>query len=605
MFPKFNKLFTESDITKLVRIVAFSVLIGIISGFAAIIFYFLIQFFSHFLLVEFCGYQFEPTYGEADIFHSATLHSLNRFRLLIIPAIGGLLSGFIVFKFAPEAQGHGTDSIIKSIHKREIRFDWKVPFIKALASAITIGSGGSAGREGPIAQIGGTLSGILANKLKLSEKEIRIACCCGMGAGVGAIFKTPLAGAIFGIEVLYRTSDMEYEALVPSIISSITSYSIFAIFFGFKPLFLPSEIIGFTDPTILIFYLVLGIMCAFFGALYVKSFQTTVRLFKKINIPRYLKPALGGLLAGVIAFFLPQMISTDYGQIQKMLTIPMPLSLLFLFIILKIAATSFTVGSGGSGGLFGPAIFIGASVGTFAGTLFHQLFPTFIHTTGDFTIVGMAGFFAGIARTPISTLLMVSDLTGNYSLFVPTMLVCITTFIFNRNITIYESQVFSRFDSEAHKSEYQTTMIESTKVEEIMVREIVSLKEDTTFKKLLEFIPKTPYNSFPIISLNEDFVGIITFNNIKDVVFEEGLENIIVARELINDELKVLNPDNTLLEAINIFSMFDIDMIAVLDKVNSKKIVGILTRNDVMKAYNDIINNYYQNLKTIKGSILL
>ncbi len=601
MFGKFLK---DINISNLGRVITFSILVGIIAGLGAIALYLLIQFFTHIAINNFAGYKFAETFGEKSIFHSSPHVHFRRWALLLLPAVGGLFSGFLVFKFAPEAEGHGTDSVIETIHIKNGRFKWQVPLIKAVASGLTIGTGGSGGREGPIAQIGAAMSAILAKTLKLSDREIRIAACCGMGAGIGAIFKSPLAGAIFGIEVLYRTSDMEYEALVPGIISAIVSYSVFAIFFGFKPLFLTYKL-TFTNPMDLFFYAILGLICSVFGWFYVKSFYTTRDFFRNLKISNYLKPPIGGLLTGVICFFIPQMLSTDYGQVQLMLTSTEQFTLLtlFLFIVLKILATSFSIGSGGSGGVFGPAIFAGAAVGTFAGKLFHTIAPTYITQTGSFTIVGMAGFFAGIAHTPISTLIMVSELTGNYDLLVPTMFVCAITFILNRNVTIYEKQVYSRIDSPAHKKEFQFAILEDIKISEVMVTDIKTISENMPFKKIREFIPSTPYTNFPVVDKNGNLVGIISFNKIKDIVFEEGLEDIVVARELIEEELVTLLPEKNLLDAINAFGTTEADMIPILDSNNISKMIGIITRHDVMKAHKQSIQRYFEELEKTKDKI--
>ncbi len=601
MFGKFLK---NINLSNLGRIITFSILVGIIAGLGAITLYILIQFFTHFVLVKFAGYKFAKTFGETSIFHSEGTGHLRRWALLILPAIGGIFSGFLVFKFAPEAEGHGTDSVIETIHHKNGRFKWQVPLIKAVASGITIGTGGSGGREGPIAQIGAAMSAILAKTLKLSDREIRIAACCGMGAGIGAIFKSPLAGAIFGIEVLYRTSDMEYEALVPGIISAIVSYSVFSIFFGFKPLFITYKL-TFTNPLDLFFYAILGIICSVFGWFYVKSFYTTRDFFRNLKISNYLKPPIGGLLTGIVCFFIPQMLGTDYGQVQLMLTSTEHFTLLtlFLFIIFKILATSFSIGSGGSGGVFGPAIFAGAAVGTFAGKLFQTLFPSYITQTGSFTIVGMAGFFAGIAHTPISTLIMVSELTGNYDLLVPTMFVCAISFILNRNVTIYEKQVHSRIDSPAHKKEFQFSILDDIKIADIMVTDVKTIPENMPFKKIKEFIPSTPYTNFPVVGKEGNIIGIISFNKIKDIVFEEGLEDIVLARELIEENLVTLTPDKNLLDAINAFGTTEAEMIPILDKNDSMKMVGIITRNDVMKAHKYSIQKYFEELEKTKETI--
>ncbi len=595
------KFLEKLNITQFARAIIFSCLVGVISGFGAIIFYILLKFVSHYVLVEFCGYHFSPVFGEKELFPLHHHIHFERWKFLIVPAIGGLISGWIVFTYAPEAEGHGTDSVIETIHHKNAKFKLRIPFIKTIASAITIGTGGSGGREGPIAQIGASISAILANYLKLSDYEIRIAACCGMGAGIGAIFKSPLAGAIFGVEVLYRSSDIEYEALVPGIISAIIAYSIFCIFFDFSPMFITPPV-KFTNPMDLFLYTLLAGICSLFGIFYVKSFYGVRDFFRKLRIPDQFKPAIGGILTGILAFIIPQVISLDYGQIQKMF-FDVNYSLMFLFFlaIFKILATSFSIGTGGSGGVFGPAIFMGAAVGTFSGHLFQTIFPHFVHNPICYTIVGMAGFFAGIAHTPISTLLMVSELTGNYNLLVPTMWVCAITFILCRNYTIYEKQVFSRFDSPIHRKEFVMTLLEEMKIKDIMVKNPETIPEGMVFKDILEYIPKTKYTIFPVVNNKGELEGIISFHNIRDIVFEDGLENLVVAKDLIDPKMDVIYPDDNLLEAVEKFGTSELEMLPVVDKNNPKKLLGIITRKDIMKAYDKHAKEYKKAMEEKKS----
>ena len=594
------KFLEKFNLTQVAKIIIFSTIVGIIAGLGAVVFFFLLKLVSHYVLVEFCGYHFAKVFGEKEIFHTTHIPHFRRWTFLLVPTIGGLISGVIIYTFAPEAEGHGTDSVIETIHKKNARFKLNIPFIKTIASAITIGTGGSGGREGPIAQIGASISAIIARYLKLSDYEIRIAACCGMGAGIGAIFKSPLAGAIFGVEVLYRSSDMEYEALVPGIISAIIAYSVFCIFYGFSPMFI-TEPVKFNRPIELIPYTILGLICSIFGIFYVKSFYGVRDLFRKINIPNHFKPAIGGFITGILAYLIPQVISTDYGRIQNMFFEPnYTIWFLFLLIVFKVLATSFSIGTGGSGGVFGPAIFIGAAVGTFSGELFKVLFPHIVTNPTSYIIVGMAGFFAGIAHTPISTLIIVSELTGNYNLLVPTMWVCAITFVLCRNYTIYEMQVFSRFDSPVHRKEYLMSILEEIKVEDIMVKNPETIPENMVFKDILEYIPKTKYTIFPVINNKGELEGIISFHNIRDIVFEEGLENLVVAKDLVDEKTERIYPDNNLAEAIEKFGMSETEMLPVVDKENPKKLLGIITRKDIMKAYDEHVKQHKKMIEEKK-----
>ena len=316
--------------------------VGTVAGIGAIIFFLMLQGCEYMFLDNFVGLRVGETAGEPAFFGHATTE-FKRWLLLIVPALGGLVSGYIVFKFAPEASGHGTDAAIKAIHNKNGSIRWQVPIVKTIASAITIGTGGSGGREGPIAQIGAGFASFFGNFLKLTDREKRILTAAGMGAGIGAIFRSPLAGAIFASEVLYSSSDMEYEALLPSTITSIIAYSIFCSFFGWEPLFGTPDF-EFRNPAELLGYTALGFACAGFGWFYVNTFYRIHDIFHDMKMPNYIKPAIGGLLTGCIGFFIPQALTGSYPQIELAMQNQLGIIFLLLLIFAKIYATSFSTG---------------------------------------------------------------------------------------------------------------------------------------------------------------------------------------------------------------------------------------------------------------------
>ncbi|MCG8607964.1 chloride channel protein, partial [bacterium] len=338
----------------------YSLIIGLVSGAGAILFYYLqvgIEQISIHGLAEYSPPQAGGEGGSTEF-----VLPVNNWWILIIPAIGGLISGLLVYTWAPEAEGHGTDGVIKAFHRERGTIRARVPVIKTLASAVTIGTGGSAGREGPIAQIGAGFGSLLATKLKLSDRDRRIMVVSGMAAGIGSIFRSPIGGAMFAVETLYR-DDMETEGLVPAITSSIIGYTVFASFFGWHTIFTTGEY-TFQNPIELLFYGVFGLLCALLGIFYVKIFYGIhEKVFLPLKIPKYFKPAIGGLLLGVIGFFVPHVLGSGYGWIQKAINGELAIKLMLSAALLKVFATSFSVGSGGSGGIFAPSLFIGAMLG--------------------------------------------------------------------------------------------------------------------------------------------------------------------------------------------------------------------------------------------------
>ncbi|MEM3833382.1 MAG: chloride channel protein [Thermoprotei archaeon] len=440
----------------------YSIIIGIVVGIGTFIFYSLLQLTKAFFLGYFAGFHPVSPAGEHPLF-SFPSTPFRLWVLVLIPAIGGLIVGFIVYSLDPEVEGDGTDAVIDAFHNKGGEIKGRVPIIKAIASAITIGSGGSAGREGPIMQIGGGIASFLASHIKLGERERREMMICGAAAGLGAIFKAPLGGAIFAMEVLYRR-DFEIEAMIPATISSVVSYAVFSSFpnIGWRPIFETHEY-NF-NPYELIFYALLGIASAIFGIFYVRIFYGTRNLFRYLRIPRHIKPAIGGAIVGCIAFligyFLPKekvldgVLGMGYGVVQLTIYEQLPLFVLLLIAILKIFSTSFTVGSGGSGGLFAPSLVIGAMFGGFFGGIFHLFFPTIITQPSAFALVGMAAFFGGIANVPLASMIMVTEMTGSYSLLAPLMISTAIAYALTWRWSIYEKQVRTRIESPAHRKDF-------------------------------------------------------------------------------------------------------------------------------------------------------
>lgn len=440
------------------RALALSAITGAIVGLAAVGFYWLLETAKHLLLEGLGNYTPPLAAGEAHIYgKSGSEGGPVLWILALLPMLGALASALVV-KLAPSAAGHGTDAVILSYHRLFGYIPPKAVPVKAISSALIIGSGGSAGAEGPITQIGAGCGSMLTSLLNLTHTERRTLMAAGMAAGVGALFRSPLAGAIFAAEVLYSGMDLEFEVMVPSMVASAVSYTIFSLFFGWQPLFEMTSV-PFNAPLLLVPFTVLALVVAFGAKFYILVFRHTESFFHRHALPAWVQPSVGGLLTGIIGLFLPQVMGAGYGIIQQTLVAGTPLAekfgelslpLLFFIFLGKIFATSFSVGSGGSGGLFGPALVSGSALGAFTGLLLSRLFPSIGINPGVFAMVGMAGFLAASVRTPIAAILMVSEITGNHALLIPTMWVCGITYLLGNGWTIYRSQVQTRDCSPAH-----------------------------------------------------------------------------------------------------------------------------------------------------------
>jgi len=572
----------------------YGVIVGVVAGLGAAAFYVLCQIGQHYLLDALAGYRPEHPFGEPPMF-APTATALNRYVLLLLPALGGLLAGFVVYRFAPEAEGHGTDAAIDAYHSQQGRIRGRVPIVKAVSAALTLGSGGSGGREGPIAQIGAGFGSFLAQRLGLDARSRRIMLAAGLGAGIGSIFRAPLAGALFAAEILYREPEFEHEVVIPAIVTTIVAYSTFGIFFGFQPLFRKSDF-AFSHPLELLPYTVLALVVAAATPLYVKTFYGTKRLFDRLRMPNYLKPALGGLATGCIGFFLPQTLAFGYGVIQGALDDQFAVGLLFAIAFGKILTTSLSIGSGGSGGVFGPSMVIGGSLGGAIGRLFHAWMPTVVTHPGAFVIVGMAGFFAGASNAPISTVIMVSEMTGNYHLLVPAMWVCALASIIARRWSIYQKQVNTRLDSPAHIGDFVKDHLE-----EITVRDIFNpdanfdyIPETMTLREFIPIMTDTDQQNFPVINAAGELTGIFSIADVREILVERELDNLLIMREIADDDVSWVTLDENLASTMRKFAESEVDKLPVVDRDDSRKLLGMIRRRDV-------ISSYYRRLQDLRA----
>ena len=436
------------------RLLLYSGLIGIVGGLGAQLFVWLLNLAERLLLVGIAGYQ-PPEPGTLN--PQSLVGPWGLWLIPVVTTLGGLLSGILVYTFAPEAEGHGTDAAVEAFHFKGGKIRPIVPLIKAIASAITIGSGGAAGREGPTAQISVGVGSIFADIMHLPDGDRRTLVLAGMAAGLAAIFRSPLGMAIFAVEILYSGMAFETEALIYTVIASVVAYAVNGLFVGWSPIFYFPQTVHFTDPIALVGYVILGVVAGVVGAIEPPIFYGIRDLFRSLKVPNHIKPAIGGLLMGLLAVAVPEIISTGYGWVQKAMTGGyIGWSLIFLALA-KILAMSLTISSGGSGGVFGPNVYIGGMVGAWVAFVMDQFIPGAGFSPAAFAVVGMAAVFAGTARVPIATLIMVSEMTGGYGLIVPSMLATTIAFVVERTVSanfryprLYEAQVELRTDSPTH-----------------------------------------------------------------------------------------------------------------------------------------------------------
>ena len=568
-------------------------IIGIIAGLGSIIFHYLCMLGMHFFMDMIAGYRPPSPTGEHHLL-TPTTTPFNRYLLLILPALGGIVSGWLVYTFAPEAEGHGTDAAIDAYHNRDGLIRSRVPIIKTIASAITLTSGGSGGREGPIAQIGAGFGSFLATRLNLTDHERQIMMAAGIGAGVGSIFRAPLAGALFAAEVLYRDPEFESEVIIPAGISSVVAYCLFCLVFGWGSLF-DSPDFTFSNPLELGPYIVLALVLTLTGYCYVKSFYGISGIFQRFKIPNHLKPAVGGLITGIIGFALPHTLSFGYGYVQQALNGAAGITIFFLLTLAlgKILTTSFSIGSGGSGGVFGPSVVIGGAMGGVVGKVFHLWMPRVVTDPGAFIIVGMAGFFAGVSNTPISTIIFVSEMTNSYHLLLPSLLVCSLTYLASRHWTIFHHQVKNKVSSAAHAGEFFIDILQAIRVNDLMdrVKKVDLIPENMRFVEFKKYLSSTKHRYFPVMNTDKQMVGIFSSTDVRAVIFSQEIEHLVVVKDIATPHIIVTTPEEDLNTVLQKFTIRNIDSLPVVNPDDHQLLIGMLDRRDVIAYYNQRVSD--------------
>lgn len=579
-----------------------AIVIGVISGVASIIFYELLNFIMYILLKVIVGFQVPEPGSEWGLSNPP----LRPWIIPIVTMLGGLLSGVLVYSFAPEAEGHGTDAAIAVFHKHAGRSRARVPLIKMIASSITIGSGGSAGREGPMAQIGSGVGSILASLMKLDTYKRRIATAIGIGAGIGTIFKAPLGGAIFGMEVLYKR-DFEVEALLPAFIASTIGYTIFGLYDGFDHVFSIPEV-AFNHPIEIPFYALLGVVTALIGILYVKTFYGVKELFDNIKIPNHFKPMIGCLFTGLIGILFPHVLEMGYGWITLFAHNQFPIAYLgdkwvfgesweiivvalLIMALLKILATALTIGSGGSGGVFAPGLCIGAMVGAALGLLYINLFPGVIPDEDVFLtsaiVIGMMSLFAGVSKAPIAVLIMISEMTGSYELIAPAMLSIAISYLLTWNHSIYSEQVLDRAHSPAHLGEYHKVVLTELKVKEAMRRRYPTISVNSTAREALAIIVKEKVREL-MVTDGEKLVGTLRYEDLVRIPSEQQEKTPV--SKIMHSRLLVTYPDASLYSTIKEMIRHKKNLLPVVESKQSMKFIGVISKEDIIRAHDRIVH---------------
>ena len=582
------------------RTLVLSVVVGIFAGLGAIALVSMLHFFDWLFLGKIAGVALGGPAHEPQPFNlPEAAGPVRRWAVALLPAFGGLVTGWFVQRFAPEAAGHGTDAAIEAYHFRGGRVRPVAIPVKALATSVLIGTGGSAGCEGPITQIGAGLGSWLAGALRLPVAARRKLMAAGMGAGVGALFHAPLAGALFAAELLYRDLDLEYEVLVPAIVASVTSHTLYSRVFGFSPLFdTPQNAFG--RPQMLLLYVLLALVLAQGARLYTWAFWTAHERFSRSRLPAWLRPAAGGLATGLVGcLFLPAL-GSGYGTIQDALRFDSTwtlgahgaaFALLAGVFLLKTATTAFSVGSGGSGGIFGPAIVCGGALGGAVGMVFATLLPSWRVPVGSFVLVGMVAFFGCAAKTPISMILMIGEMTGNYRLLVPSMWVVIIAYLLTRKVSLYRSQLPNRFEAPVHRSAIVSGTLGCLAARDVLASRrgdgrFETVTPHTPLSSLFDAFARGGQSVFPVAGPGGALAGVVARRDLDSVLEADPIfRQTLLVEDLTLRGHPVARAGDPLRTLLSKMDADDAEGIVVVSDETPPKPVAILSHNDIAAAY--------------------
>ncbi len=547
------------------QLVFLAAVVGIISSFIAIGFRYLLFFFQNmFFYQEISGEEVSPVDNTLGLW------------VIIVPIIGGLLVGLITKYAASEAKGHGVPEVMEAMTLHGGKMRPRIVLFKALASALSIGSGGSVGREGPIIQVGAGAGSTIGQILNLDRDQVRILVGCGAAGGIAATFNTPVAGIIFALEIILV--ELKSRSFISLVIAAFFATTVSRIFLGSTPAF---EIPAYSFESLyeIIFYLGLGIIAGLVSILLIKLVYYTEHLFSQIRIPHITKPALGGLIVGCIGFFLPQVFGYGYDTIAKLLNQEIILVVIVLLLVFKIIAFVVTIGSGASGGIFSPSLFIGAALGAAYGWILNTPFPHITAPIGAYALVGMAAVFAAVSRATFTAIIIIFELTLDYNIILPLMFSCViadlVSWSFSKD-TIYTKKLSLRGIKVTHDME--ANMLDTNKVGEIMAL-TYGISLDEKIKDIRTRFIEGNYNTTCAIDDNHMLQGIITLKELDKISPEERNKSI---RNYLKEPFDVLYPNETLSEALFKMTKHNVDTLPVVESKDNYEVLGQLTRNDIL-----------------------
>jgi CIC family chloride channel protein len=523
----------------------------------------------------------------------SALQSIAPFHLLIIPALGGAIFGPLIYRFAREAKGHGVPEVMEAVALRGGRIRPRVAVIKSLASAICIGVGGSVGREGPIAQIGSALGSTIGQWLNLSDERIRNLVACGAGGGIAATFNAPIAGAVFALEVILSQLHVTYFGAV--VISAVTA-DVVAHFFEKDARAFTVPQYALVSPWELGLYTLLGILAAVGAVAFTRLLYFTEDRWDGFHFPEYFKPVIGGLLLGAIGILsskidgFPRVFGVGYESISDVLFGRLTIQVILGLFLLKMLATVMTLGSGGSGGIFAPSLFMGAMLGSLFGQAAHHFFPSVTAPAGAYAMVGMAAFFSSAAHAPITAILILFEMTGDYNIVLPLMLATVVSTLISRLLSRESIYTLKLTRRGIHLEQGQDVdVMQGVTVREAMTTEMDVVPPGMSLVELADEFARTHHHGFPVVDEAGDLVGVVSIRDLEQALAAGTMNGKTVVDIATTEGLLVAYPDEPMWKALKRLGTRDVSRLPVVQEEGSRRLVGVIRRHDIVRAYNHAI----------------
>lgn len=553
-------------------IIIMSVIVGLFSGFANVIFRAVMHFVHELIFV-----------GGSALLHISEGGYYKLFTPLL-PVCGALLLIPLSYIFKEGFYGYGFPSFLERVNIQGGKIKVKTIFSKILGPALTIGSGGSAGVEGPIAQIGGAIGSLVGHVFKVSGNRIKLLIAAGSAGGVAATFNAPIAGVMFATEIVLL-GNYELTSFSAIVISSGIATVVSRMYYGGNPAFtVPAYEV---NPYEIPLYILFGVFIGVVAVVYIRTFYKVKDTFEKHRMHPKVKPVIGAFLVGTIAIFFPQIMGDGYEFIQQALEGKIIFVIMFAVVFLKIIATSLTIGSGGPGGVFAPALFIGAMAGGAFGWAVHSIFPAYTSNPAAYATVGIGSFLAAATHAPLTGIFLLFEMTGNYKIIIPIMFASIVGTLTAKGL--YHDSIdtveLTRKGINLHDGR-EASVLSTISVRTVMRNNFITIHEDTDIHDLLDKVVEGDSFYFPVVDNDGLLTGIISLQDIRSVLFEEDLKGILKVKYMVSRHVIVLTPNDNLNTAIEKFSIKDLGEIPVVDIYDSRKVVGMLKRGDVITAYN-------------------